>query len=232
MDAPQLDDYLEMYSRGDVGSTYDFRLITTALKNFINKDRSKSSTTTAAAAATSSNKKEDVDDEDDGVEFNPIDRRLSEDDVLVDFNVDSIEENIREFLKKAENKNKKEENDDDEDEDDSFYAVGGDEVDDTEDYETNKLSDSLKTYMSSMDEELREFKSLSRLEASTTTSSTAAAGATTTSTKTDGEKSTSGGEAAEELDIDMNLVTNALESYSSQLGLTGPVSNILKSLGI
>jgi hypothetical protein len=36
----------------------------------------------------------------------------------------------------------------------------------------------------------------------------------------------------EMLNLDVNLVSNAIESYSSQLGLTGPVSNILKSLGI
>ena len=34
------------------------------------------------------------------------------------------------------------------------------------------------------------------------------------------------------LNLDVNLVSNAIESYSSQLGLSGPVSNILKSLGI
>ena len=106
----------------------------------------------------------------------------------------------------------------DSDENDSFYAVGdddddegGDQIEDSEDYETSKLSDSsLKNYMTSMDEELREKKGLSRLEMS-------------------GGK---GNRDEQELDIDLNLVTNALESYSSQLGLTGPVSNILKSLGI
>ena len=36
----------------------------------------------------------------------------------------------------------------------------------------------------------------------------------------------------EDLELDLNLVSNALESYSSQLGCTGPVSNILKSLGL
>jgi hypothetical protein len=39
-------------------------------------------------------------------------------------------------------------------------------------------------------------------------------------------------EDEEMLNLDVNLVSNAIESYSSQLGLTGPVSNILKSLGI
>ena len=34
------------------------------------------------------------------------------------------------------------------------------------------------------------------------------------------------------LDIDFNLVKNFLESVSSQEGLTGPVSNLLTSIGI
>jgi hypothetical protein len=34
----------------------------------------------------------------------------------------------------------------------------------------------------------------------------------------------------EMLNFDVNLVSNSIESYSSQLGLAGPVSNILKSL--
>ena len=63
----------------------------------------------------------------------------------------------------------------------------------------------MKSYMISMDDELRENKGLSRLE-----------------TLNEGEG----------LDLDLNLVSNALESYSSQLGCTGPVSNILKSLGL
>lgn len=34
------------------------------------------------------------------------------------------------------------------------------------------------------------------------------------------------------LDIDLNLVTNLLESLSSQEGLSGPASNLLQSLGL
>jgi hypothetical protein len=187
-----------MYSRGDVSSTYDFRLITNAIKNFINE--------------RPGTKRRDLID---GVDFKPMDKKLTDEDILVDFNVDSIEENIKEYLKKKQGD--KSDEDDDEDEDDSFYAVGDDlnDVEDSEDYETNKLSDSLKNYMSSMDEELREQKNLSRLD--TNTSST---------------KQSSKQNPVDDLDIDLNLVTNALESYSSQLGLSGPVSNILKSLGI
>ena len=43
------------------------------------------------------------------------------------------------------------------------------------------------------------------------------------------------GETEEEiqpLDIDLNLVTNLLESLSCQAGLAGPASNLLQSLGI
>ena len=36
----------------------------------------------------------------------------------------------------------------------------------------------------------------------------------------------------EMLKLDFNLVSNAFESNSSKFGLTGPVSNILKSLGV
>ena len=43
------------------------------------------------------------------------------------------------------------------------------------------------------------------------------------------------GEEEEEiqpLDVDLNLVTNLLESLSSQAGLAGPASNLLQSMGI
>ncbi|KAA0711026.1 Protein ecdysoneless -like protein [Triplophysa tibetana] len=47
---------------------------------------------------------------------------------------------------------------------------------------------------------------------------------------------TAGSELAEEeiqpLDVDLNLVTNLLESLASQAGLAGPASNLLQSIGI
>ena len=39
-------------------------------------------------------------------------------------------------------------------------------------------------------------------------------------------------ETLEPVDIDFNLVSNILESYSTQLGEAGPASNILGSMGI
>ena len=38
-------------------------------------------------------------------------------------------------------------------------------------------------------------------------------------------------EEIQPLDVDLNLVTNLLESLSSQAGLAGPASNLLQSLG-
>lgn len=39
-------------------------------------------------------------------------------------------------------------------------------------------------------------------------------------------------EEIQPLDLDLNLVTNLLESLSCQEGLAGPASNLLQSLGI
>lgn len=39
-------------------------------------------------------------------------------------------------------------------------------------------------------------------------------------------------EQIQPLDVDLNLVTNLLESLSCQAGLAGPASNLLQSLGI
>lgn len=39
-------------------------------------------------------------------------------------------------------------------------------------------------------------------------------------------------EEIQPLDVDLNLITNLLESLSCQAGLAGPASNLLQSLGI
>lgn len=39
-------------------------------------------------------------------------------------------------------------------------------------------------------------------------------------------------EEIQPLDVDLNLVTNLLESLASQAGLAGPASNLLQSMGI
>lgn len=179
VEAPQLDDYLEMYSRGEVSSTYDFSIISNAFKSFLQTP------------------KEDKDLL-EGAEYNSIDKtNENAPGELIDFDIASIEKNLKDLLStKAEGDSEVDNNDD---ENDSFYEIDDDLLEET----TGDLKENLQSYMSSMDTELTSNKDLSRLESNN-----------------------------EELDLDLNLVSNALESYSSQLGCTGPVSNILKSLGL
>ncbi len=176
-----------MYSRGEVSSTYDFSIISNAFKRFLEIPKA-------------------GEDLLEGVEFNPIDKNSANtqttDEVLIDFNPDSIKNNLIELLSTENLKTKVDE--DNQDECDSFYEID-EELLDNADTNNQKLEENLRSYMSSMDDELLKNKGLSRVE---------------------------GTNESEELDLDFNLVSNALESYSSQLGCTGPVSNILKSLGL
>lgn len=186
VEAPALDDYLDMYSRGDVSSTYDFSIISNAFKRFLQVPKAKKDLL-------------------QGAEYKSIDPA---DEKLIDFDIESVQENLKDILK-INNKNsntrstKKSNDEDDEfdEENDSFYEIDDDLL---EEAAARNLNDKkLKSYMDSMDEELKTQKDLNRL-----------------------------GDNKEDLELDLNLVSNALESYSSQMGLTGPVSNILKSLGL
>lgn len=202
VDAPKLDDYLEMYSRGDAGSAYDFRMITNAFKRFL-----QSPSKNAAAA-----------DKDllEGVDYKPIDARDA-DGQLIDFNIEKIESNLADILTMSGTKAGAVEDD----ENDSFYEIGGDELLDDESLTKDEIeasTKSLKNYMNLMDNELSDQRELSRLNHREQPAATA----------TTGQASSNGND----IDININLVSNALESYSSQCGLTGPVSNIFKSLGL
>lgn len=183
VEAPQLDDYLEMYSRGDVSSTYDFSMISNAFKRFLEVPKAKKDLL-------------------EGVDYNSIDKKTENSEQLVDFDIELIEKNLQDLLSKPD-KALPEINEDD-DENDSFYEIDDELLNDNLKNDNDQLQNNLKSYMGSMDAELKDIKNISRLE-----------------TKEN-----------EELDLDLNLVSNALESYSSQLGYTGPVSNILKSLGL
>ena len=46
------------------------------------------------------------------------------------------------------------------------------------------------------------------------------------------EDSGAGGSVVTPVDVDLNLVSNMLEPYSSQAGLAGPASNLLQSMGV
>lgn len=54
----------------------------------------------------------------------------------------------------------------------------------------------------------------------------------TASNNSEEEDSGAGGSVMTPVDIDLNLVSNILESYSSQAGLAGPASNLLQSMGV
>lgn len=56
--------------------------------------------------------------------------------------------------------------------------------------------------------------------------------AQTTSSNSDEEDSGTGDSVMTPVDVDLNLVSNILESYSSQAGLAGPASNLLQSMGV
>ncbi|XP_062286099.1 protein ecdysoneless homolog [Scomber scombrus] len=116
--------------------------------------------------------------------------------------------------------------DDDEKEEESF---GNAEMNGTE------TLDSLRKYMDQMDQELLS----TNIGQSFNLTNDNKAGLDIGSPKpsaTDGLLMEGGvGETDEEiqpLDVDLNLVTNLLESLSCQAGLAGPASNLLQSLGI
>ncbi|XP_026999513.1 protein ecdysoneless homolog isoform X1 [Tachysurus fulvidraco] len=113
---------------------------------------------------------------------------------------------------------------DDFDEDDDEDDDGDDEAEGEGSEEQTETLDDLRRYMDDMDRELR---------------STNVGQSFTHNGKQGGDTSadTAGSSAQTEddlrpLDVDINLVTNLLESLSSQAGLAGPASNLLHSLGL
>jgi len=202
VEAPILDDYLDMYSRGEASSTYDFSIITNAFKRFLQVPKTKKDLL-------------------QGADYESIDNQT--DEKLIDFDLELVQENLKDLLdvkKKKATANKKQNDDlneeeqfeDEDDENDSFYEIDDDLLLDetataTSNNTKNTKDSKLKDYMESMDEELKNQKDLTRLDQTNSN-------------------------VNKDLDLDLNLVSNALESYSSQMGLTGPVSNILKSLGL
>lgn len=109
-----------------------------------------------------------------------------------------------------------EDEDEDEDEDDGEEDVGSRKQEEAE------ALGSLKRYMDEMDQELQ-----------TTNVGKSFAQTGKGGDRTDAAKSSEPEEEElQPLDVDLNLVTNLLESLASQAGLAGPASNLLQSLGI
>ncbi|XP_008062478.1 protein ecdysoneless homolog isoform X2 [Carlito syrichta] len=86
--------------------------------------------------------------------------------------------------------------------------------------------DNLKSYMAQMDQELAHTcigKSFTTRKQVETVSQT---------TNSNEEDSDAEESVMTPVDVDLNLVSNILESYSSQAGLAGPASNLLQSMGV
>ncbi|XP_007454728.1 PREDICTED: protein SGT1 isoform X4 [Lipotes vexillifer] len=86
----------------------------------------------------------------------------------------------------------------------------------------------LKSYMAQMDQELAR----TSIGKSFTTQKQMEPLSQTASNNSEEEDSGAGGSVMTPVDIDLNLVSNILESYSSQAGLAGPASNLLQSMGV
>ncbi|KAM6329633.1 protein ecdysoneless homolog isoform 1-T2 [Podargus strigoides] len=155
----------------------------------------------------------------------------SSDESHVTFDVDSFTEALDRIL----GADSEELDSDDLDEEQEFDFSDEDDEDlDAEDQRQdqnvspNELIGSLKSYMDEMDRELAH----TNVGKSFTTQKKGASSVHATTSQTAGPDS--GAEDAElvPVDVDMNLVTNLLESYSAQSGLAGPTSNILQSMGV
>ncbi|KAK7815121.1 hypothetical protein U0070_007786 [Myodes glareolus] len=114
---------------------------------------------------------------------------------------------------------------------DDFGCLDSDEDLDFETQDSESLKGalgSLKSYMAQMDQELAHTsmgKSFStRKQEKDLPSQTA--------NNNSDEEDSGAGDCIEAVDVDLNLVSNILESYSSQAGLAGPASNLLHSMGV
>ncbi|XP_011784969.1 PREDICTED: protein SGT1 [Colobus angolensis palliatus] len=124
------------------------------------------------------------------------------------------------------------ESDSDDLDDEEFEYLGSD--DDFETHEPGEEAslkgtlDNLKSYMAQMDQELAH----TCIGKSFTTRKQVEPVSQTTDNNSDEEDSDTGESVMATVDVDLNLVSNILESYSSQAGLAGPASNLLKSMGV
>ncbi|KAM6184844.1 protein ecdysoneless homolog [Rhynchocyon petersi] len=88
--------------------------------------------------------------------------------------------------------------------------------------------DNLKSYMAQMDQELAH----TCIGKSFTTQKQVEPVSQATNNTSDEEDSGAAESVMSPVDVDLNLVSNILESYSSQAGLAGPASNLLQSMGV
>ncbi|XP_001362511.2 protein ecdysoneless homolog [Monodelphis domestica] len=92
--------------------------------------------------------------------------------------------------------------------------------------------ETIKTYMAQMDQELAQTsigKSFTNWKRNENLPKEVSQ---TVDIDSDDDEATADGPVLDPLDLDVNLVTNVLESYRSQDGLAGPASNLLQSMGV
>lgn len=125
------------------------------------------------------------------------------------------------------------ESDSDDPDEDDFECLDSDDDLGFEAQESESLKGalgSLKSYMAQMDQELahtsmgKSFSTRKQLNKDPPSQ--------IANDNSDEEDSGAGDCTVEAVDVDLNLVSNILESYSSQAGLAGPASNLLHSMGV
>lgn len=128
---------------------------------------------------------------------------------------------------------KPQESDSDDQDEDDLECLDSDDDLGLEAQESESLKGalgSLKSYMAQMDQELahtcmgKSFSTRKQLHKDPPSQ--------TANDNSDEEDSGAGDCTVEAVDVDLNLVSNILESYSSQAGLAGPASNLLHSMGV
>ncbi|XP_009994707.1 PREDICTED: protein SGT1 [Chaetura pelagica] len=153
----------------------------------------------------------------------------SADESHVTFDVDSFTKALDRIL----DSDSEELDSDDLDEEQEFVTSEEDDEDldaenQRQDQDPNELIGSLKSYMDEMDQELAQ----THVGKSFITQKKGASSVNAATSQSAGPDSGSEETELTPVDVDMNLVTNLLESYSAQSGLAGPTSNILQSMGV
>lgn len=125
------------------------------------------------------------------------------------------------------------ESDSDDLEEEDFDCLDSDDDVDLETQEPDEEAsvkgtlENLKSYMAQMDQELAH----TNIGKSFTTQKQMDPLSQRTDCNSDEDSGTEGS-VLTPVDVDINLVSNILESYSSQAGLAGPASNLLQSMGV
>ncbi|XP_054456564.1 protein ecdysoneless homolog [Anoplopoma fimbria] len=124
------------------------------------------------------------------------------------------------------------EDDDDDDDDDDEEEEGDEEKEGHTEMNGTETMDGLRKYMDQMDQELLGTNIGQSFNMTNYNKAGLNNGSPHSSASPHGDERDESEEEIQPLDVDLNLVTNLLESLSCQSGLAGPASNLLQSLGL